>query len=128
METAYIVCGVTAVAAVLAPVASALITQIGSFNLEKSKLLFSSKFDAYKGFIACASLFPLNPSSEEMQELHKCISSAMLLSSVETHKALSIYSSLLLSADNDIAALADAQRNAILSMKKELLFCKWYRV
>lgn len=147
METAYIVCGITAVSAILAPVATALINQIGSFHLTKSKLLFSSKFDAYKDFIACAATFPNNSSDNEILELNKYALSAMLLSGEKTHEALAAYSALLISHASDISnnndmteiaanakkkailgMLANAQKEAIEAMRKELVFGKWYRV
>lgn len=118
---------ITAIACVLAPLVSALISQRGTMKLKSFELFFQEKTAAYKEFLHACDHFLQSPSSpEEISALLEASSNALLFSSLDTQSAISAYGQLVRESvfPNCSSAktmeLSRARITTILAMQSEL--------
>ena len=101
METALIIALLTVFSAIVAPVASALITQKWTYKIKKAEWFFNTRREAYKNFLDFISELSFSPSTEELTSLQKVASGAKMFSSAETQNKMDVYISLLFVARHD---------------------------
>ena len=118
---------ITAVACVLAPVISALISQRGAIKLKSFELFFHEKATAYKEFLhACEHYLQSPRSLREGKALLDASSNALLFSSLDTQTAIANYGQLVLNSDypdcssEESLKLSKAHTAVILAMQSEL--------
>lgn len=117
---------ITALAAIVAPIITTLITQRGSYKTKSAEMFFQQKVTAYSNFLTIASEYsePLSkPSKEKTQKLQAASTRAILFASPDTQEKIGRYGQLLTEnsfSPADIQALALAHTAMILAMQKEL--------
>ena len=120
METALIIALLTVFSAIVAPVASALITQIWTYKIKKAEWFFNTRKEVYKDFLGITSKLSFSPSAEELTNLQDAASGAKLFASVETQNKMEIYISFLLHNPTDVSEIGIAHRSMIAAMQADL--------
>ena len=125
MDITLIVALITALAAIIAPVLTALITQHGEYRLKSLELFFNAKSKAYLELLDATSNFPKFPEESKIIELYALLNRAFLLSTENTRSKLSLYVKLLIESSADSELLTLAYQDAVLAMQNELKdYCK----
>lgn len=121
---------ITAIAAILAPLISSIISQRGSYKIRLVEMFYRSKVDAYTNFIYATSKVNTHSTADELMEMQRTLAEAMLFSSNKTHRMISNYSVALikyrqakmndLDCSEYLKRLGETQRSAITAMRAEL--------
>lgn len=126
MDLTLIIAIITALAAIIAPVITALITQRGAYKAKAAEMFFTAKVDAFLGFLSLAAEYaePAGmPSKEKSYALQSASAHALLFATPDTQEKIAIYGKLLLQNSfkpEDIRKLSLAHRDAILAMQSEI--------
>lgn len=120
METALIIALLTVFSAIVAPVASALITQIWTYKIKKAEWFFNTRREVYKNFLGFVSELSFSPSTEELTNLQKVASGARMFSSPETQDKMEVYISLLLHDPTAVSTIGVAYQGMIAAMQADL--------
>lgn len=120
-DVTLIVALITAIAAILAPLATAIINRVSEYRLRTLELFFNEKAQAYKQYLDITSRFPPNPSSNDLQELNSAMNQATLYSSEDTSKMMALYVHYLMDTKNpDYDAIAKSHLAVCEAMQAEL--------
>ena len=119
METALIIALLTVFSAIVAPVASALITQKWTYKIKKAEWFFNTRREAYKNFLDFISELSFSPSTEELTNLQKVASGAKMFSSAKTQNKMDVYISLLLHDPIAVSVIGIAHRDMIAAMQAD---------
>lgn len=128
MDTAQltlILSALTAIIALVSPMATAVINNRAEYKRLSTKLFFASKMEAYKDFLSAASSasYPLTP--EDLRQLTSASSRVLIFSSSGVQDAVSRYFAALLScpqspSEEDIQELADSKTSCLLAMQNDM--------
>ena len=120
METALIIALLTVFSAIVAPVASALITQMWTYKIKKAEWFFNTRREVYKNFLDFVSELSFSPSTEDLTNLQKAASGAKMFSSAETQNKIEVYISLLLHDPTAVSTIGVAHQSMIAAMQADL--------
>lgn len=121
-----IVAMITAFAAIVAPLFTALLTNRGAFRLKSSEWFLSEKMTAYREFLLAADQCLSCRSAETLLRLESSSANAILFSSKEVEVALSSFGRDILSSgfpecdDTVLRCLASSRLSVLSAMKKDL--------
>lgn len=115
-----IVALITAIAAILAPLITSVINQIGAHRLRALELFFEEKTKVYKQFLETTAQFPVFPTEDDVSKLNCALNLATLYSSRETGKAMSIYVHHLVNSKTQTTDVGDAYLAVYHAMQNEL--------
>lgn len=125
MDPALIVALIAAIAAIVSPVVTQLISIRGSFRLKTVELFFNAKAEAFQNLLEVTSKYHPNPCPELLMQLESAMNQAFLYSSKGTQQKLALYIKLLKEFPNcDPGSYANASVEAILAMQSELQECR----
>ena len=113
----------TAIAAITAPVATALITQHSAYKIKFAELSFQAKVDAYLNFLTFTASFPCKPTKEDLLQLEEYSSAVLMFAPKEAQAQLSIYGNLLVkgfATKAQGAVVGRARGRCILAFQKDL--------
>lgn len=124
-EVTIVVSLITALAAIIAPVITAIINNRANRKIKVLELFYQRKTDAYLEFMKAASAVLVNgrPAQELLAQIQEAGSVALLFSSKETQSKISKYCAMLLKSDyspSGLAALSQSYHDAIISMQEEI--------
>lgn len=126
MLAAIIVALITALAAIAAPLISAVITQHGAYKLASAEWFFREKVKSYKDFLLFADTYLREQSPKNIQALQHASDCALLFSSKDTQAAISCFGQALLAVDlqqastSSLHQVSELRLHMILAMQKEL--------
>ncbi len=120
MDVGVLVSMIAAIAAIIAPVLTAIITQRGARRIKQIEMFFLAKAQTYNAFLDVTSQFPPNPQYEDLRKLSLVFNQALLYSSRETGRKLALYVNFLKNGDVSDAESA-AYLDAVSALKAELI-------
>lgn len=123
MDTSVLIAITSAVSAILSALLTSLITQRGSRKTKAKELFFNARAEAYRDLIKSTTNFPLTPTTEDAMSFDNASASAILFSSKDTQERIANYCAHVLASDyseEGLNGLAEARRDAILAMQKDL--------
>lgn len=113
----------TGMSAIFSPILLAVVNHRHERKLKSMDLFFNSQVEAYKDFVFCASRLPKNPTDAELLKVYNSTMYATLFSSDDTLEKLGLCSAAAIAntdSPEDVMHLANASRDAIFAMRKEL--------
>lgn len=116
-----IVALITAFAAIIAPLITAIINHVSAYRLRTLELFFIEKSKAYHQYMNITSHFPINPTPEDIHTLYSALNQAVLYSSKDTAQVLNRYVYFLLDTyHSDNGVIAEMHLETIVAMQNEL--------
>lgn len=121
IDITVIVALITTLAAIIAPLITAIINHVSAYRLKTLELFFVEKVKAYHEYMDIASCFPINPTPDDMHKLFSTLNKAALYSSKDTVQQLNCYAYFLLDTDHsDKNAIAEANFATLQALQREL--------
>lgn len=120
---------IAAIAAIIAPTVSAIITVRYQYKIKTIDLFFNAKLNAYQNLMESSSEYLLHANEKTVAadiELEKTAVSALLLSSPSTQESISLYVQSLIT-EQPPSVQGNEQGNVILAMQRDLYEFKHYR-
>lgn len=121
-----IVSGLTAVAAIVAPIAQAVIARRGAIQRDAMSMLYQSRLDAYTQFLSAAYAYQASLSKETLLALYRSIDNALLVASSASQEPIAALANMISSRAFDASdasarmAYSGARYRAVLAMQSDL--------
>ena len=121
-----IVSGLTAVSAIVAPIAQAVIARRGAIRRDAMSMLYQSRLDAYTQFLSASYAYQASLSKETLLALYRSIDSAMLVASPASQEPIAALANLISGRAFDASdasarmEYSAARYRAVLAMQSDL--------